>query len=247
MDSRTEKEFLDLAREVYPREAVAFLVVVRGKLRLVPASNVSETPEDEVVTTPEDWNKAESIGEVVALVHSHPGKDSAPSTLDQSACAASGLDWIICGMPEGPDGPIDWTRLPRSSPAALIGRPFIHGVTDCWTLTRDWYALERKIQLPDFHRSDAWWKRGESKIDANYRAAGFGCIGRGAGAIGLVQHGDFLAFHIDSRVPNHCAVYIHDNQILHHVDGRLSSRDPLSGFYVERLTHVMRYGAPDNA
>lgn len=244
MDASIEADFLEYARTEYPREAAAFVVVKAGRFRLVKAANVATDPGADVVTTPADWQRAEDTGEVVAFLHSHPDAGAAPSIHDQTASAASGIDWHICGLPGGRDGAAEWHHIPRSAPAPLVGRRFYHGINDCWSLVRDWHKLERGAELPDFFRDrfDYWWRNGESRFLENYAAAGFRIVGTGSGALSLVEVGDMMLFHIDSNIPNHCGVYVGDNHILHHLDGRLSSRDPLSSFYIERLTHVFRQG-----
>ena len=33
-----------------------------------------------------------------------------------------------------------------------LGRPWVWGVTDCWSLVRDWYKEEKNIELKDWDR-----------------------------------------------------------------------------------------------
>ena len=42
---------------------------------------------------------------------------------------------------------------------------------------------------------------------------------------------------LDSVVPNHAAIYLDDMIILHHVQGRLSSRDVYGGYY-QKVTEL---------
>ncbi len=44
-----------------------------GGKRYFPCVNISGEPEDYFRMAPEDWLQAEMQGEIVALVHSHPG------------------------------------------------------------------------------------------------------------------------------------------------------------------------------
>jgi cell wall-associated NlpC family hydrolase len=46
---------------------------------------------------------------------------------------------------------------------------------------------------------------------------------------------------LESNLPNHAAIYIGDQQILHHVQGRLSSRDVLGGYYIKSTAMVLRH------
>ena len=82
--------------------------------------------------SPEDWLSAEMQGEIVALVHSHPGGLPWLSEADRRLQVQSDLPWwLVCR------GAIHKFRcVPH-----LTGRRFEHGVTDCYTLFRDAYHL----------------------------------------------------------------------------------------------------------
>ncbi|EHH6883500.1 phage tail protein, partial [Escherichia coli] len=101
---------------------------------------------------PEDWLQAEMQGEIVALVHSHPGGLPWLSEADRRLQIKSALPWwLVCR------GEIHKFRcVPH-----LTGRRFEHGVTDCYTLFRDAYHLAG-ITLPDFVREDDWWRNGQN-------------------------------------------------------------------------------------
>jgi cell wall-associated NlpC family hydrolase len=46
---------------------------------------------------------------------------------------------------------------------------------------------------------------------------------------------------VASPVPNHAAVYLGDGLILHHLQGRLSSRDVYGGYWQKVTTHALRH------
>ena len=56
-----------------------------------------------------------------------------------------------------------------------------------------------------------------------------------------MQYGSVLLMHLESDVPNHAAIYINDQLILHHVQGRLSSRDVYGGYYQKTTAKVLRH------
>jgi hypothetical protein len=46
---------------------------------------------------------------------------------------------------------------------------------------------------------------------------------------------------VASPVPNHAAIYLDDGPILHHLQGRLSSRDVYGGYWQKITTHTLRH------
>lgn len=90
---------------------------------------------------PEDWLRAQIQGEVVALVHSHPGGLPWLSEADRQLQVQSDLPWwLVCR------GALHKFRcVPH-----LTGRRFDHGVTDCYTLFRDAYHLAG-IEITESH------------------------------------------------------------------------------------------------
>ena len=90
--------------------------------------------------------------------------------------------------------------------------------------------------LLDFHRSDDWWKRGENLYLDNFAKAGFTQTEQSQ-----LKQGDVILMTINSSVPNHGALYLGDGLILHHVHGRLSTREVFGGYYLKNATHYLRY------
>lgn len=207
------------------------LIVRNGRKRYVACRNLA-VGTDQFVISPEDYAMAEEQGQVVAVVHSHPNLPATPSQADRVSCEASGLPWFIVSVPSG-----EWSELtPSGYTAPLVGRQWSHGVLDCYSLVRDWFRQVRGIDLPDFHRHDEWWKRGDNLYLENFEAAGFRAID-----VLAAKEGDCFLIQVSSPVPNHAAVYLGEGFILHHVQGRLSSRDVYGGYWQKITTHALRY------
>lgn len=235
--TRVIAEFTDAARREFPREACGLVVVLRGRPRLVLCANRAADPVADFEIDPQDYADAELQGDVVGVIHSHPGGTAQPSGMDLTSHAASGLTWWIVGLAER-DAEPDLVELPAAEARLpLKGRQFLHGVVDCFTLIRDWYWQERGIRLPDFAREDNWWDKGQDLYVENYASAGFVALADGA----EIQPGDILLMNIGSNKANHGAVYIGNNTILHHLHGRLSCQEVYTGFYRDRTRLKLRY------
>lgn len=233
----------------YPREACGLVVIVKGRERYWPCVNQASTPSEHFVLAPADYAAADDAGEITIIVHSHPDAPARPSEADRVACEASGLPWAIVSVAAGENGLPAAGEMVMIEPcgyrAPLVGRPFSHGVLDCWALCRDWYEHERGVVLLDPPRHDNWWDDGVSDLycDAALHAAGFEIVWRnGADALPELEPGDVLLMQVRSRnqVPNHAGIYLGDGLMLHHMPGRLSSRDVFGGYWLECLRKVAR-------
>lgn len=197
-------------------------LIVDG-MSLVRCRNAHPTPERHFRISDDDWLNAEAAGEITAVFHSHPGQKLVLSGADRTGQLATGIDWWLASG----------GQLRKFRPVAhLLGRTFIHGVVDCYTLFRDAYHL-CGIDLPDFERANGWWLRGENLYLKNMAANGFHPI-----EMQDIQPGDvFIRRAFPETDPCHAMIYLGDNTVLHHETfGRLSRRDPLRPAYL-RLTH----------
>lgn len=229
----------------YPRECCGLVIEEFEGEVYVPCPNTAATPFEHFVLAASDFAAAEDRGEIVAVVHSHPGASAAPSVADKAMCEVSGIDrWIIVALGVQADGSIgvdDWCEFgPSGYVAPLLHREFVHGVHDCYSIIRDWYRIERGIDLPDFVRADEWWKDGKSDLYGDhYREAGFVDVGVSVD----FEVGDVLLMQIRSKndVPNHAGIYLGDGLMLHHMHGQLSRRVVWGGVWAHCLRSVLRY------
>ena len=66
-----------------PKEACGLLLNVKGKERYYPCRNLSMTDHQCFIIDPEDYVKADNIGEIVGVVNSHPITPPDPSQADK--------------------------------------------------------------------------------------------------------------------------------------------------------------------
>ncbi len=226
--TETESAILAHARRCAPAESCGFVVRTPEGERYFPCVNISGEPEAYFRMAPEDWLQAEMQGEIVALVHSHPGGLPWLSEADRRLQVQSDLPWwLVCR------GTIHKFRcVPH-----LTGRRFEHGVTDCYTLFRDAYHLAG-IEMPDFHRGDDWWRHGQNLYLDNMEATGFYRV-----ALTEAQPGDVLLCCFGSSVPNHAAIYCGDGELLHHIPEQLSKRERYTDKWQRRTHSLWRHRA----
>jgi proteasome lid subunit RPN8/RPN11 len=245
MNNETLAEFKAHAVAEYPREACGFIVVVRGRERFVAARNVAEKPGDQFVIPAEDYSIAADLGEIVAVLHSHPNMPPTPSPADLVSCENTDLEWIIVNVQRDHTGEVvcgdTHTFRPSGYKAPLVGRVFTHGVLDCYALCRDYYVREHGLDIPDFPRDDEWWNKGQNLYRDQFASVGFREITREQ-----LKPGDSILMAIRSPVENHAAIYLGDGLILHHLHGRMSSRDYYASYFQECTTTYLRHEALNN-
>lgn len=225
------------ALRCFPQECCGLIV----DRRFIACRNVAVNPLTDFVIAAADFAAAEELGTIEAVVHSHPERSALPTISDLVACEAFSVpQWFILSVGRRPDGAcVDgWHRFgPPDDEVPLIGCKFVHGSTDCYGLVRRYYKAALQIDLPDFVRHEKWWEDGRSNLYVDhYGNAGF--LDMGASA--ELRVGDVLLLRIASSVPNHAAVYIGGDEILHHLAGQLSRREPLPR-YRAHVTHILRH------
>jgi cell wall-associated NlpC family hydrolase len=116
----------------------------------------------------------------------------------------------------------------------LVNRPFLHGMFDCYTLIRDYYRRNFNIILPtNLQRNWEWWTEGSNLYVDNAKKYGFE-------EVQDIKIHDVLIMNINSQVPNHGAIYLGDNKILHHIGGRFSTEETLKSSYKHNLAVIYR-------
>lgn len=222
------------AREESPKEACG--LIVDGKY--VRCKNTHGKPEQAFRIDPEDWAAAEDKGTIEAVVHSHPNGSANPSEGDKASCESLGIPWYIVSLPD-----CVWRHYkPTGLPLPLLGRPFIHGVVDCYTLIRDTLYLMYGVQVMDFERWDDWWKdeAGSNLYRDNYEKAGFIDPGRGKDDL---HPGDMIVMSMGSSPdrPNHAGIYLGNGRFIHHPVGRNSRRDKFAGYWYDIARDIRRH------
>lgn len=238
----------------YPREACGLLVAIGDKQRYVRCRNIAEDGCDFHLPA-KDYARAEDVGQILAVVHSHIDRDAQPTEADLVSCEATGLPWhiVAVGQDAGESAPTvrGWHSFePTGYQAPLVGRSFHHGSLDCYGLIRDFYNRELGIELMDFERPDDWWSKpecGELYLE-NFEQAGFRQV------VGEPKYGDVILMQYRSDRTNHGGVYLGDQALrsqpelhpvpgalLHHAMPRLSERVIYGGHWRDITRMIVRY------
>lgn len=241
LTKKTKAAIIEHAKECYPLECCGLIV----NRQYVPCRNIADHDADFKIH-PQDLVKAESMGKVQAIVHSHPDGTCKPSLVDNQQIAKHSLPWVILAYPD-----IEFGIYHESKPQPLIKRQYIHGELDCFTIVKDYYERELGIVLDDFERHDRWWETADSSLYLdNYESQGFVKVDD------LHRHDLILCAVQPTKQVNHALIYmgndgslkseetepaIGDHLVLHHPYGRRSRREIYGNVWHNRTRMVIRH------
>ncbi|MDM0042151.1 NlpC/P60 family protein [Variovorax sp. J22R193] len=223
----------------YPKEACG--LIVSGAF--VPCVNAAETPLTDFRIAAHEVVLATAKGGVIeAVLHSHPYDMTVrqlypaewPSTKDMTSWLNNPtVPWGIAKTEGENVSSLVWLEDEPNTP--VLGRQFVHGIHDCYSVIRDWYWQEHQIKLKNFARGWGWWETNANLYEENFKLAGFHEV-----RLEDIQIGDVLMMKYGARVINHAAVVTGNNQITHHMFHKLSCTDQVSSWH-RMIIKVVRY------
>lgn len=209
-------------------------LIVNGEW--VEAENIAE---DKKVTwlIDQDFQSSFNPDDIQGVVHSHCKPHIInPTKTDMQFQMEDGNPWGII-YTDGTWGskPLWWGDFRLDEP--LVGRTFVHGVTDCYSAIRSWRWQKRGHYIPEFPRNTDWWKN--AKDEGSMYAKG---------AVQLayridrsdVEPGDAALFQFLEKIPHHAAIIADNGQMYHHIQDQLSGHSPL-GNYQQFATSWWRF------
>lgn len=215
-----------------PTVEVCALAVMKGrKQQLIICENSHDTPAEHFKISAQAWANAEDQGDVVAVMHSHPGEGAKPiaSARDIQQCNKSGVTWVIYAPDCDEFAEIQPQELP------LIGRPFILGSDDCWGLIMAWHE-KQGVTLSDWRVAYPWWEDQypDNLYFDNWKKEGFEEAQAGPGCMIIMQ--------VSANKWNHAGVITEDGQLLHHLYGNESCVVPYkAGYFKDRTVLCVRH------
>ena len=103
----------------------------------------------------------------------------------------------------------------------------------------DVYRENFGLELTDYARPNDWQSELEDIIRNVYERDGFQMITDWKAKD--LHPGDLLCMAVGETKPNHLAVYVGDNKVVHHLYGRLSTEDPFRDFFRNTTCFILRH------
>jgi cell wall-associated NlpC family hydrolase len=121
----------------------------------------------------------------------------------------------------------------------LVGRSFLYGVRDCYSMVVEFYRDNFGIELTNYARPSDWRSDMRDIIRDVYERDGFFMITDWKPKD--LRPGDILACAVGESSPNHLVIYVGDNTVVHHLWGQLSRDDPFRDFFRNTTCFVLRH------
>ena len=230
-----KEEALLHAKKEDPNESVGVLLNIKGKEKYFPCRNLSMNSNQCFILDPEDYVKADNLGEIIGIVHSHPTTPPEPSEADRVSCEDSNLKWYIVNPKTETWGYCE----PCGFKPPLRGRQWVWGLQDCYSLVRDWYKEEKNIELRDWERPIT---PEEFLLNPMFERCAWRAGFRELRSDEKLINGDLLFMSIGSPGLNHVAIFL-DGDVLHHLADRLSCKEPYSEWLLKCTGKRLRYAS----
>lgn len=201
----------------YPFEGVGLFT----KDLFIPLTNTAADKKNSFAV-----NEAELLAfgmeNIKAIIHSHPTEfepQQYPSALDMQSQINFNIPFgiVSCNNERAYDIEYFGDSVPK---APLVGRHFIHGIQDCYSLIRDYYEIELNIHLLEFPRNWNWWEDNACDLYMQFEKTGFYEI-----PFSQMKKGDFFIMPLGISalrrgIANHGGIYLGNDTILHHKAGK---------------------------
>ena len=223
------------AKDQDPKESCGLLLEIKGKEKYFPCKNLSTYSQQCFIIDPDDFVKAEETGNILAVIHSHPVTPPIASQADKISCEDSKLPWHIVNPKTEQWGYYE----PSGYKPPLIGRHWVWGITDCWSLVRDWYKEEKNIILRDWDRPTTPQQFLENPL---FESCAWRTGFRELRTDEKLINGDVLLMSILNSTLNHVAIFL-DGDVLHHLADRISCKEPYNQWLLKCTGKRYRYAS----
>ena len=238
-----------IAKKSVPYEMCGVLVWDElDDMQFIEVPNVHADPKTGFALHPARLAMIDAKANILAYVHSHPYGTSEPSALDMQQVNQHGKPFVIVGMS---DDDISVT-MPKELP--LIGRDYVYGAYDCFTIVRDYYKRELAIEIKEYNYDELWWEdpNAESLYINHYAENGFIEVPLSE----LQKHDVLICYWGDTVHPNHAIIFlgqdpvfkseplidlIGDRLFLHHLYGTKSRVEVLGEQRLHTVAKVLRH------
>jgi proteasome lid subunit RPN8/RPN11/uncharacterized protein (UPF0248 family) len=233
MHTRVKREIIELAKNNPKEEICGFIYADQdANPQIRPCINIAENKSEEFEIDVNEYLKVSCrIGtSILGVYHSHP-TTAGFSKADIECAEETAIPFYLYDLEAD-----KWHEyIPSTYKPAIECVPFVLGFNDCYGLVRSYFRLNKNIYLPDYDRDESYSHEEEGILLNNFDKEGFKEI-----SISDIKIGDVIVFKTDKALPQHGAVLVEPQIILHHPRNALSRREMLTDRWLSRVSLVLR-------
>lgn len=208
------------------------------KFDIFPCKNRAQDKKNNFTISPQDYLSCSNLGKIVACYHSHVNDSIEFSEIDKNNSNAYNIHYILYNIKK------DYFNFytPNTENNSYIGRPFLLGKSDCFTLMKE-YALKEENVSIEFPK-ELIYPRNLSDIkdlyENNFKNQGFLKLDKSTKL--EKSDGIMMIFPaVSDKFATHASVYIGDGLILHQPFNSFSCVNIYDNFFKKHTSYILRY------
>lgn len=234
-------------------ELCGLILLKEGVYSVFSAANLSNSAQKHFVINPEDYLKAEELGKIIGVYHSHISDNNFLSEYDILNAKNQKLIYICHNVKNDVfDVYNPLLEGEKSKYSVYIGLTFEIGRNDCYSLVKNYLKSECYIDLIETQeligRNKNWYKQNPNLF--------FDIFKLNKEIIDLIDYtgqelvgGDILMFDFLNnscsscdcdKAPHHLGVYLGRDMLLHHPVNKNSTVDFLNSKYLQSISKVVK-------
>jgi len=225
---------------MFPKEICGLIYFNQETYRfdIFSCKNRAKNKNDSFIISPQDYLSCSKLGKITACYHSHSNDNLEFSQIDTNNSNLYNIYYLLYNVK------FDIFKFysPNEHSNNYIGRPFILGKSDCFTLMKEYAYREHKITInfPNALNYPRSLEDINDMYEKNFIDAGFIKLTKGTEL--KKSDGLMMLFpNVSDKYPTHAAVYLGDNTILHQPFNSFSCVNIYDNFFKKHTSYVLRH------
>ena len=211
-----------------PNETCGLVIEKDNNYQYLPCRNISYVKTGMAVLDPFDYICASNQGTVVAHSHSHP--KGGPSLQDNFSANINNIYSIVYSWQDNKYFVVE----PKLKD--YLNKEFKIPDSDCFALVRDYYRIEKNININDYQRSLEDLDGRNDLILNNFEKEGFYKVD-----ISNMRKDDILFLAGKNGKIYHMGIFLDGDLILHHPVNSKSCIQNINDYYKKQIVSVVRH------
>ena len=236
MDENLKKLIITHAEYAGNAECCGFIALDNlSELKVIPCDNIHADKKRFFQINADDFLKYQRKFNIIATYHSHLQTTCEPSGYDKAISEEWALPFYVYSCKVGDF----FLSFPTTyDPPDLLGRPYVDDLQNCFRFIVDYYNKFNALKFADFNYClDR--QKGKFGEKAAYTIKSFIRKNR-LYEVGDLKKHDLLLFKSDLYGFSHFAIFVGEDEIIHHEEKKLSTGTVLTSNHAKNIFKIFR-------